>query len=128
MKLREHSPGRRQLDRVDIGAWRVQERPETLCGKAEAMLFPAVPWLLAKVCCAAGEVFHRVRLSFRYLGQAGCGYHENASIGGHVIAAEHSVLGVVEPHDQGSDARPHHGAAWLEAGDKVAECVAATND
>src|SRR4030081_29865 len=96
MKLREHGPRRRQLDRVDVSSRRVQERLETLGGKAEAMFFPAVPWLLPKVGCVTRETLDGVRLSLRNLGQAGGGHHENARIGRHVIAAEYRVLWVIE--------------------------------
>ena len=86
-----------------------------------------MPWLLTQVGAAGGETLHSGRLGLRDLGQPCGGDHQNACVGRHVVAAEHRVLGVVEPHHQRADARLHHRSHRLEAGLKVLEGVAASN-
>ncbi len=116
MKLAKHSPGRRQLDRVEIRAGRLEKSPQALGGEIETVLLPPQPGLFAKPGRGPDEGSSRRRPPlWRRRPAPGGGDDQQAATCGQVVAVEGGVLGVVQARDERPDAGLHDGSHRLEA-------------
>src|ERR1700688_4039162 len=128
MKLAKHSPGRRQLDGVEIRAGRLEKSPQALGGEMETVLLPPQPGLFAKSGRGPDEALHGVALCCGDAGQPGGGDYQQAAAGGQVVAVEGGVVWVVQARDQRPDAGLHDGSHRLEPTFEVGESIATTKD